>query len=703
MRSGIAAMTDLVLLGAGHAHIEVLRRFARRPEPRLRLTLITREPRTPYSGRLPALVRGECAPTDAHIDLGPLSAAAHARLVMAEATAIELAERRVVVTGRPAVPFDLLSIDIGGVPAMPAGDGIAVRPIGTFLAELDRLERTLPPGARVALVGGGASGTELALALARRFGTRFRVVLVCDTPDPLYHAPPHAREVARAALTETRVELTCGVRAGEHAEGKLALSDGTFIEAAAVLWATHAVGPPLLRDAGLGCDAAGCVLVDNTLRSRSHGYVLAAGDCASIEGAPRPKAGVWAVRAGPVLADNLRRASRGQPLRRWDPQRSALAIMGLGNGRAVAWRDRLALSGRLVARYKDWVDARFLRRYGPAALPRPSVPAAASPVALDVADLGVISHRAGQNARAGLAPPAGAALTQGAVHLPAPLDDPFAFGQIAASHALAGLHAIGAQPWTASAIVTLPPIPEHHARADLLALLDGLAGVLAADGAALLDCATARGERLAISLVSIGLFTAGHGPRATLQAGDALILTKPLGSGTILEAWRRGIAEAAWLRGALETMRASNAPAARILRQHGASGCAAVAEHGVIGTLSAMLRAANLAAVLYRESIPALPGAAALARRGIAGAGADDNRLAWPDPPEGPEIGLLADPQIAGGLLAGVPADQAEACLAALAAAGCAAAAIGDAEPRRLDAPRLRLEAGTRGVDSEGN
>src|SRR5450755_3582216 len=130
--------TDILLLGAGHAHVEVLRRFALRPEPGVRLTLIGREPETPYTGMLPGLIRGEYTFDEAHIDLAPLAAGAGARLILAEATDIDLAERRIAVTGRPAVAFDLLSIDVGGEPTMPpgAGAGAAVKPIGRFLARL---------------------------------------------------------------------------------------------------------------------------------------------------------------------------------------------------------------------------------------------------------------------------------------------------------------------------------------------------------------------------------------------------------------------------------------------------------------------------------------------------------------------------------------------------------------------------------------
>lgn len=684
-------MIDLMLLGAGHAHVEVLRRFARRPEPGVRLTLIARAPVTPYSGRLPALIRGDCAPEDTQIDLGPLAAAAGARLVMAEATGIDLAARGVVVEGRPAVRFDLLSVDIGGVPAMSGDVGIPVKPIGLFLPALTRMEGELADGARVALVGGGAAGAELALALARRFRGRLRLTLVCDTPEPLMEAPPSARAVVRTALADARVELVCGVRAGVPAGGRLALSDGSVIEAERVLWATNVVGPRLLAESGLICDEAGCVVVDAGLRSKGHDFVFAAGDCAAIEGSPRPKAGVWAVRAGPVLAANLRRAARGRRPRAWRPQADALAILGLGDGRAVAWRNGLAVSGRAVGWYKDWVDRRFLDRYAIAGLPHPAAVAVPDHLALDQADLTVISAQASPQVRAGLTPPVGATLVQRAMHLPAPLDDPFTFGRIAAAHALVRLHAAGARPWSAVAIVTPPAAAEAAARADVLALLQGAADVLREDGASLAECVTASSGPAAVSLVLTGLATPARETVASLRAGDALVLTKPLGSGLILHGYRQGRVEARWLLGAVEAMVASSAVAGQILRAHGAGVCAPVAELGAIGTLMILLRAANLAAALAPDAIPALPGARELLRRGVAHPAAVANARVWPDAPDRPEIALLTDPQIAGGLLAGVPRARAADCLAALRDAGCDATIIGEAEARRLDVPRLRL------------
>jgi selenide,water dikinase len=369
MRSSGPVETDILLLGAGHAHVEVLRRFAMKPEPGVRLTLVGREPETPYSGMLPGLIRGDYTVEQAHIDLAPLAAAAGARLILAEAASIDLSTRSIGLIGRPDIPFDLLSIDVGGIPAMPDGGGIPVKPIGRFLEQLQTLENTLPPDSRIAVIGGGAGGVELALALAYRFRGQPRVTLVSSTPEPLASAPLRARRVARAALVNAGVEMASGVTAGALTNGVLPLSDGTSLEATAALWTTGVVGPSLLLESGLVCDPSGCVVVDDTLRSVSHDFVFAAGDCAALG---RPKSGVWAVRAGVPLAENLRLAVRRKRLKPWRPQKDALVILGLGGRKAVAWRNGITVAGRWAWRLKDWIDRRWMRSYKEMRMPADS-------------------------------------------------------------------------------------------------------------------------------------------------------------------------------------------------------------------------------------------------------------------------------------------------------------------------------------------
>ena len=308
MRDGERAESDVVLLGGGHAHLAALRRFADRRPPGLRLTVISRSAHTLYSGMVAGVLRGDYAPEAAFVALAPLAAAAGARLVVAEALGID-PEGRVHLHRERAVRFDILSIDIGGETAPPPG-GFGVKPISGLFAHLAHADATLGADGRIAVVGAGPAGVELALALAHRFPPPRRVALVGDGPEPLADAPALARRAARRALVDAGVELVSGVAAETFRAGLLELSDGSTLQAGALVWATATRGPALLRDSGLACDADGCVLVDRSLRSVSHLRVFAAGDCAAIEGAARPKAGVWAVRAGAVLAGNLPRGGR---------------------------------------------------------------------------------------------------------------------------------------------------------------------------------------------------------------------------------------------------------------------------------------------------------------------------------------------------------------------------------------------------------
>ena len=695
--------TDIVLLGAGHAHVEVLRRFAMRPEPGVRLTLIGREPETPYSGMLPGLIRGDYSHQAAHIDLAPLAAMAQARLILAEATGIDPEGRSIAIPGRPDIGFDLLSLDVGGAPAVPAGGGIGVKPIGSFLDRLYRLEAELPPGARIAIVGGGPGGVELALALAVRFAGHFRLVLVSATAEPLAVAPAAARRAVRQALVDAGVELVSGVTATGLDAGHLLLSDGSTIEVATALWATGVEGPALLAESGIACDRAGCVRVTAALRSVSHAHIFAAGDCAAVEGDARPKAGVWAVRAGAPLAENLRRAANGWALKAWKPQRDALAILGLGHGRAVAWRNGVAVQGHKVWWLKDRIDRRWMRMYTEMRMaPDPDAPmrcgGCGAKVSAEVL-AGALAVLPRDNSpdllrtlddAAVLKPPLGKLLVQSVDHFRAFLDDPFVFGQIAAAHALSDLYAMAAEPWTALAIASVPYGSSRKMRAELSAMLQGAGEILRADGCAVVGGHSAEASETALGFAVTGLVESGRVLRkAGLQPGDRLILTKKLGTGIVLAGHMRGNVRSQWLIAAIEQMRTTNAVAARIAMAHRPRAGTDVTGFGLAGHLQEMLEASGVGAVLRLEAIPALPGAKALVAHGIESTLAADNRRLLGDAP-GTE--LLVDPQTSGGLLLGLPPSRAGACLEALLDGGVDAAIIGEVEPARDGVPRIRLE-----------
>ena len=706
MQSSRPVDTDIVLLGAGHAHLEVLRRFALRPEPGVRLTLIGREPETPYSGMLPGLLRGEYTHQQAHIDLAPLAAMAKARLILAEATAFDPEARTIAIADRPDVGFDLLSIDVGGLPLAPPGFGIGVKPIGRFLERLNRMESELPPESRIAIVGGGAGGSELALALAVRLSGRFGLVLVCASPEPIPEAPSAARRAVRQALADAGVELVCGVTATALEAGRLLLSDGSHLDVATAIWATGVQGPAFLAASGVACDRAGCILVNADLSSISHKFIFAAGDCSALEGSPRPKAGVWAVRAGAPLAENLRRAATGRPLERWRPQRDALAILGLGHGRAVAWRNGISLQGRKIGWLKDRIDRRWMSMYSDMRMPEdPDAPmrcgGCGAKVGAEVlaAALATLPHGDGpdlmetRDDAAVLKPPVGKLLVQSVDHFRSFLDDPFVFGQIAAAHALSDLYAMGAAPWTALAIASVAYGPSRNMREDLSAMLRGATEVLHADGCDLVGGHSAEAAEPALGFSVTGLIDSGKILRKTgLQPGDRLILTKPIGTGIVLAGHMRGNARSQWLIAAIASMRLTNASAARISLAYRPRAATDVSGFGLAGHLMEMLGASGMSAVLRLEAIPALPGARALASHGIESTLAPENRRLLGNIGDKPDIALLADPQTSGGLLLGVPDGRADACLQALLDEGLTAAIIGDVEAAGNGPGRIRLE-----------
>lgn len=699
--------TDLVLLGAGHAHIEVLRRFAMRPERGVRLTLIAPAPETLHRDMLAGLIRGEYRHEEAYVDMALLAAAAGARLIVAEATSIDLAARAVTLEGRPGVAFDLLSVNVDGESATPDGTDLAFQPIGRFLDQLAALDGAMRRDVRVALVGADATATELALALAHRFRGRLDLVLVCDTPEPIADAPPHARRAVRTALVTAGVELVSGVQAGVLTDGRLPLSDGSFLEADAALWAAGVVGPAFLAASGLACDRAGRLCVDPRLRSVSHGFVFAAGDCAVLARRPTPKARVWGMRAGAPLAGNLRRAARGKSPRHWRAPRESLATLDLCDGRAVAWRNGLAVSGQAIWQCKDWIDRRRVRRLAIGTAPQADEDATRwdaklSAEAIAGAGAGVrcpetpnlLTGLDAQDVVTLLQPPAGEAIVQSVEWLRAFLDDPYMFGRIAAAHALSGLHAMGARPWTALAFASVPAnAVAAKTGADMGDMLAGARGVLAADGCTLSGGHSAAAAELAAAFAISGL----GDPRrllhkSGLRVGDALVLTKPLGTGIVLAGYRQGEVHGRWLLAAIDSMQTTNAMASRVLRAHGATACTDVAGLGLAGHLGEMLRASGVAAVLWPDAVPALPGALELAGVGIASPAASQNAFALPSGAADPRAALLIDPETSGGLLAGVPSGNAEACLSALRDGGLHAAVIGAVEAAMDGTPALRLD-----------
>jgi selenide, water dikinase len=290
-----------------------------------------------------------------------------------------------------------------------------------------------------------------------------------------------------------------------------------------------------------------------------------------------------------------------------------------------------------------------------------------------------------------LKPPLGKLLVQSVDHFRAFLDDPFVFGQIAAAHALSDIYAMGGQPWTALAIASVPYASGPKMRTELAAMLQGASEILRSSGCALVGGHSAEAAESALGFSVTGLVESGKILRkAGLQPGDRLILTKPLGTGIVLAGHMRGNTRAQWLMAAIESMRTTNAVAARIAMAYRPRAGTDVTGFGLAGHLAEMLAASGVGAVLWLDAIPSLPGAKALAAHGVESTLAPENRRVLGDLPPGTE--LLVDPQTSGGLLLGLPPSRAGECLQALVDDGLHAAIIGEVEPAPDGNGRIRLE-----------
>ncbi len=718
---------DLVLIGGGHSHIAVLKRFGMRPMPGVRLTLICRDAHTPYSGMLPGYIAGHYGFDEAHIDLEPLARFAGARFYHDEACGLDPGERLVHCHGRPPVRYDRVSINIGSTPRVAQVPGaqdrvVPVKPINNFLGRWQALVervRNHSGAMRIAVVGAGAGGVELILAAQHRL----RTLLAEDGDDPdrlelhLFGAEPtilptHGQRVRkrfRQVLERRGVHVHMGEAVTEVAGATLHTDRDRALNCDEVLWATAAGGPAWLAETPLALDERGFIRVGETLQSVSHPEVFAAGDITSMDGHPREKAGVFAVRMGPPLTRNLRRALTDRRPRPYRPQRRFLSLISTGDRYAIASRGWISFEGAWVWRWKDRIDRRFMAKYHD--LPEMDTGEDSPRVASGLADsdalreISAVAMRCGgcgakvgstvlSRALAQLQPyhredvlvglhspddaavvevPPGKRMVHSVDFFRSFVDDPYVLGQVAANHSLGDIYAMGAEPQTALALATVPHGLEAKVEDTIYQMMAGALRVLDESGTALAGGHTGEGAELALGFSVNGLVDAETLLRkAGMREGDVLILTKPLGTGTLFAADMRYQAKGRWIEGALEAMLQSNYQAARCLHRHGATACTDVTGFGLLGHLVEMIRPSGVDVTLDLAELPILDGAQETVRSGILSSLQPENvrlRRAIRNLEEvaGHErYPLLFDPQTSGGLLASVPAEATEACLTEL-------------------------------------
>ncbi len=707
MHSPLPLTRDIVLVGGGHTHALVLRKWAMAPVAGARLTLINPGATAPYSGMLPGLIAGHYQQADLDIDLVKLARFAGARLVLAPATGIDRGTKRVQVAGQADIAYDFASVDVGITTEIPTIKGFAAhahgaKPLHEYVAVWAQF--VAAGGGDVAVIGGGVAGVELALAMAHRLGPTANVTVLEAAVTPLGGIGKGAREALLQHMKRLGVALETGVSVAEITARAVHLTDGRHISAALTIAAATPRPHSWLAKTGL-TNAEGYIDVQDTLQSCADTSIYAAGDCAALTFAPRPKAGVFAVREAPVLYENLRAELLGTPRKRFKPQKSYLKLISTGGKGAIADKAGVKLDGMALWRWKDRIDRKFMRKFSDyPEMPAPALPkntaqgvaeilgdtplcggcgAKVAPADLSSAlaslpaparadilsrpddDAAILAHGAGQQV-----------LTTD--HLRAFMDDPYRMARITAIHALGDIWAMGAKPQAALASLVLPRMTAKMQAETLREIMAAASDTFRAAGAEIVGGHTSQGAELTIGFSVTGLADGAVIRNTGAKIGDLLILTKPLGTGTLLAAEMRHMAEGAWVQAAYKSMEQPQAEASEILAPH-AHAMTDVTGFGLAGHLNAMLKS-GLGARLDLTDIPLLDGAAALAAAGIRSTIWSANRaaVALKRFTETPSEILLFDPQTAGGLLAAIPADKAGSTLQSLKNAGYPAAVIGE-------------------------
>ncbi|WP_071189913.1 FAD-dependent oxidoreductase [Trichormus sp. NMC-1] len=371
----------LVLIGGGHSHAIVLRLLGKNPLPGLSLTLITPDQYTPYSGMLPGHIAGFYNYAECHIFLQNLCKFAHVELYLDQVIGLDFKNHHVLCANRPAVDFDILSIDIGSTPAKLSVSGaaeytIGAKPVAQLLEHWYKLQETVAENPQkqlsIGIVGGGAGGVELALSMQaglQRLETKNLEVHLFQRSGELM--PNHhlsVRQIMERILINKDVKLhlsetVCQV-VPRNDKLEIKCESGLVVECDQVFWVTQASAPNWVKNSGIGTDETGFILVDDNLQSVSHPQIFAAGDIATMINYHLPKAGVFAVRQGKPLYDNLRRMVLGKSLQPYKPQKDYLSLISTGDGRALATRGDFTLPPhQLLWHWKDCIDRRFMAQF----------------------------------------------------------------------------------------------------------------------------------------------------------------------------------------------------------------------------------------------------------------------------------------------------------------------------------------------------
>lgn len=691
-----------------------------------------------YSGMMPGVLAGQYPPSRMEIDLARLCASARARLIVDKVVGLDATNRQLLFDKRPPLPFDVLSVGIGSIPGRKDvvidenAPVLSIKPMQTFLPRLtERLSTVNTDGRplRVVVVGGGVGGVEICFCLpkfleAHASGQPAEISLIHGGEAVPNGSAPSTTKLTERLLKNTGVRLYLKQRVQRITADEVQLATGENLPADVVLWATGATAPPLLRQFGLPLDDRGFLLTDNTLKTTAEGPIFAVGDTGTIQGESLPKAGVYAVRQGPVLWRNIANQIEGKPLEPYKPQRKFLKLLNTADGKAIAEYGGRTFRSSWAWRLKDRIDCRFMDKYQDYTLPmmKPEPLDEAAEQQMRCAGCGgkiggtilsqaihrldIASSLDNPNVLIGLNQPDDVAVVrshgdQVAVttdFFSAPVDDPYITGQMAALNSISDIYAAGATPTAALAIVTIPHGDRRAQEQMLVELLEGSLRVFRPHDIPLVGGHTIEGAQLTLGYTVLGYPKQDAiRAKADLRVGDHLVLTKPLGSGVLLAAQMQAKCHGAWFETLLDRALTSNREAAEILPNYGLSALTDVTGFGFAGHLLEMLKSSGVAAKIRLQDVGLLPGVEELIGDGIESTLAPANRDAEQEievsenQRRTAHYAVLFDPQTCGGLLAGVAQDQTDQLLDAFRSADIQASVVGTVVETEKERRRIVL------------
>ena len=698
------ASRDIVLIGAGHTNMHIVRMWKMAPIPDARLTLISPFSRATYSGMLPGTLAGLYKPEEMEIDLFRFAAPMGIRVIIDEVVSLDPDRRRVKFTTRPEIRFDVATVGIGSVPAgadqwSDSAAFLPIKPMATFCnrleARLQQLQKSdTEKGRRTPLkavvAGGGAAGVEVTLCLEARLRSQnlnVQTTLVDSGESVLRVYLPGTIRKVTDHFAARQIEVCSNVRVKNVTDAAVELSNGQPLEADIVVWATGATPPPLIGNIPLAKCDDGFLAIRNTLQTTDDKPVFAAGDSATLVNSPVSKSGVYAVREGPVLWENLKRFLSGQPLTAYAPQPGFLSLLADGQGGSFLDYKGVSAHGRWAWHLKNHIDRKFMHMYqkyesmdgmpvhktdsGNSVNLRPAMRCRGCGGKAGAGVLRAALERIGDEhpdrQHNAVKHPEDAAMLD--PKSPAEMitidffqgfpDDPWLVGRVAALNSLSDVWATGGKPTQALAMVQLQEGDPRQQTELLYQVLSGCLFEFDKCGVELLGGHTTEASELTVGFTAMGTL---DGKPALLKSaakpGDSLIITKAVGTGTLLAGISQARTRGEWVDSLLASMIKSNEAASIVARNAQANAVTDVTGFGLAGHLLEILDASELNAEVRLSNLPLLPGAKQLLQEGLESTLAPANRetairtkCAHESTINSPEFAALFDPQTSGGLL----------------------------------------------------